>query len=270
MTDEPRTTDKKPPDAAMPPTAVSFGALDPHIDALHDRITLRLKGLRTVAFETILTWKELDEIRRKGWYARFNCDSFFAYCDRLHDLSEGYVTRYCRIGELPAERFIGCTIPVDALRRAALHFKDQALDMLAACTKRELSGAKVVSACALAADLKDDALAATRLREWLIEGKTMPKRRRTNVEVDRGDVTPRQAHAQVSAALTSLHGGTQLVVDFAGAGEFGDDRSRRTLHLKMDEAEGDIALMREVLSKAPGGETRERRGWQRGVTSQAE
>ena len=95
MTIEPPPPDQDPPREAPGLAPQSFGPLDGHIDALHGRICARVKAAKAVAQETILLWRDLAEIHRKGWYARYHCDSFFEYCDRLHDLSEGYVTRYC-------------------------------------------------------------------------------------------------------------------------------------------------------------------------------
>ena len=137
MTDEPSTPPPQEPPRSAPVTITrSFGEMDGHIDQLHASIGDRVAKEKSVAFEIIMKWQEVEQIARNGWYERYGCETIFDYCARCYGYSESYVTRYRRIARLPASQFQGCIIPPEALRRAALHFKGPALDMLAACTKR--------------------------------------------------------------------------------------------------------------------------------------
>ena len=269
--------DKPPTDDQPLRAPQSFGVLDEHIDGIHARIQARVNGQRSVAFETISQWQEINLIGEKQWYTRFCCDSIYEYCDKFYKFSKSYVDQYLPIARLSPTSFIDCIIPTEALRRAALHLKGPSLDVLAACTRTPLKGNMVIDACALAGQLKDQELAAQRLREWLLEGKTMPRRRRQRKPAtgERDDVTARQAHGQARASLTAFHNQTLLIKDFAAQGELGDKRSRRGLKVQMGEARTDIDDLYQIIDddegdgEGGGGPRPERRARERAATKAA-
>ena len=173
MTDDPTTHSQEPPREA--PSPKSFGELDGYIDGLHNRIRERAAKEKSIAFEIISMWQELLQVMEHGWYTRYECETFADYCERFYGYDEEHISRYHRIGRLPAQLFQGCTLPKEALRWASVHFKGPALEMLAAGTKRVHNGNQVIRACRQAAALNNEAKAAEKLREWLVEGKAIPR-----------------------------------------------------------------------------------------------
>ena len=89
MTDEPSTPPSQEPPRSAPVTITrSFGEMDGHIDQLHASIGDRVAKEKSVAFEIIMKWQEVEQIARNGWYERYGCETIFDYCARCYGYSE--------------------------------------------------------------------------------------------------------------------------------------------------------------------------------------